>query len=240
MVLTVIAFAIAGMAITFMWIDITSSLVSLTTLTLSFSFIFGSQASGFFASLMFIFVRHPYDVGDKVVVNGTTSYVHRIQLGHTVFRSWDEYMTYIPNNVLAGQAIKNITRSKPMYHEVVLTVDVKTEEDKFEQLRAMIGDFLEEEKQSFMGPFDFVYNQIRDSNGLEIVIWAQDRANFFVSDQYKHRSMLMAMLKNAMHTLDIRYFNVASPIVHMGKSPNNMAFGNEIYSAQREEQKKFN
>lgn len=42
--------------------------LSINTLILGASFLFGSAASSYFEGLLLIFVRRPYDIGDKVSI----------------------------------------------------------------------------------------------------------------------------------------------------------------------------
>lgn len=55
------------------------------TTLLSLSFIFAVTCQEFLGSCIFLFVKHPYDVGDRVVVNDVQLIVERISLLYTVF-----------------------------------------------------------------------------------------------------------------------------------------------------------
>ena len=61
-------FFVTIIAITILGIDIWSVFLSINTLILGASFLFGSAASLYFEGLLLIFVRRPYDIGDKVRV----------------------------------------------------------------------------------------------------------------------------------------------------------------------------
>merc|ERR1712000_483526 len=50
------------------------------TTLLSLSFIFAVTCQEFLGSCIFLFVKHPYDVGDRVVINDTQLIVERISL----------------------------------------------------------------------------------------------------------------------------------------------------------------
>lgn len=55
------------------------------TALLSISFVFAVTTQEFLGSCIFLFVKHPYDVGDRVEVGGTQMLVDRISLLYTVF-----------------------------------------------------------------------------------------------------------------------------------------------------------
>jgi small-conductance mechanosensitive channel len=63
-------FFVTIIAITILGIDIWSVFLSINTLILGASFLFGSAASNYFEGLLLIFVRRPYDIGDKVSLQG--------------------------------------------------------------------------------------------------------------------------------------------------------------------------
>jgi small-conductance mechanosensitive channel len=53
------------------------------------AFIFGDSLKTIFNCALFVFVTHPYDVGDRVIIGTTipdTLFVHKINFYTTVFR----------------------------------------------------------------------------------------------------------------------------------------------------------
>ena len=59
------------------------------TALLSLSFIFAVTTQEFLGSCIFLFVKHPYDVGDRVEINSTKMIVDRISLLYTVLTRID-------------------------------------------------------------------------------------------------------------------------------------------------------
>lgn len=66
-----------------------SVLTTAGTAVLSVSFAFAVTAQEFLGSCIFIFVKHPYDVGDRVDLNGNHLVVETISLLYTVFHNID-------------------------------------------------------------------------------------------------------------------------------------------------------
>lgn len=54
-------------------------------------------------SIIFLFVKHPFDVGDRVVVQGHVYTVKEIRLLSTIFLDSNGTLVQAPNLVLNGQ-----------------------------------------------------------------------------------------------------------------------------------------
>ena len=59
--------------------SIGSILLSFTTLFLAMAFSFGTIALHAVMSFIFLFIRHPYDIGDRVIIQGFISYGAYVQ-----------------------------------------------------------------------------------------------------------------------------------------------------------------
>lgn len=83
-----------------------TTLATAGTTLLSLSFVFSVTAQEFLGSCIFIFVKHPYDVGDRVDLGTDKLIVDHISLLFTVFRRVAGTdigrLVQIPNNVLNG------------------------------------------------------------------------------------------------------------------------------------------
>lgn len=85
-----------------------------TIIALVFAVIYGGvnylmqeSLRGLYESLSFIFVVHPFDVGDWVIIQGETLLVDKIELFSTIFRKGDGTAVYMANPVLAKLNIYN-------------------------------------------------------------------------------------------------------------------------------------
>jgi small-conductance mechanosensitive channel len=61
-------------------VNITSSLTSVYSLGIGASFIFKSAASSAFDSIMFLFVTHPFDTGDRCFIDNEVMVVKKMTL----------------------------------------------------------------------------------------------------------------------------------------------------------------
>ncbi|KAJ3217059.1 hypothetical protein HK099_005615 [Clydaea vesicula] len=77
-------------------------------------FALGGSIKNLFESMIFLFITHPYDVGDKVEIEGEEFFVKEFWLNTTVFIAINGTEIYSPNFILASMnKIRNIRRSGP-------------------------------------------------------------------------------------------------------------------------------
>ncbi|KAI3812135.1 hypothetical protein L1987_16841 [Smallanthus sonchifolius] len=78
------------------------------------AFIFGNTCKTIFEAIIFLFVMHPFDVGDRCVIDGVQLIVEEMNILTTVFLKWDNEKVYFPNITLSTRAISNHYRSPDM------------------------------------------------------------------------------------------------------------------------------
>ena len=64
------------------------------------SWLIGASMQEVLASIIFLFIKHPYDVGDRVQINKEFYIVQEINLLSTVFMDSSSAYVQAPNNVL--------------------------------------------------------------------------------------------------------------------------------------------
>lgn len=65
------------------------------------TFIFGNSAKNMFEGIIFMFVTHPFDVGDRLLIDGNNLIVKELGILYTIFQKWDGQVIYTPNSVLS-------------------------------------------------------------------------------------------------------------------------------------------
>ncbi|MFS7991260.1 putative mechanosensitive ion channel MscS, LSM domain superfamily [Helianthus anomalus] len=101
-------------------------------------FMFGTSAKTAFEAIIFVFVMHPFDVGDRCVVDGVQVVVEEVNILTTVFLRYDNEKIYYPNSILATKAISNFNRSPEMSDSVEFDLDVSTSVENILALKAKI------------------------------------------------------------------------------------------------------
>ncbi|XP_039004922.1 mechanosensitive ion channel protein 10-like isoform X2 [Hibiscus syriacus] len=90
------------------------------------AFMFGNTCKTIFEAIIFVFVMHPFDVGDRCVVDGVQLLVEEMNILTTVFLKLDNEKVYYPNSVLASKPISNYYRSPDMGDTIEFSIDFMT------------------------------------------------------------------------------------------------------------------
>jgi hypothetical protein len=108
--------------------------------------VFAVTAQEFLGSCIFLFVKHPYDVGDRVDITGPTAQsmvVEEISLLYTIFKRIDNMkLVQVPNIVLNSLWIENVTRSKTMLEQLEVFISFDTSLEDIELLRTEMENFV--------------------------------------------------------------------------------------------------
>lgn len=62
--------------------------------------------------MLFLFVIHPYDVGDMLLMDLEMMRVKKISLLYTELLRWNGERVFVPNPALSSAKLTNLTRSK--------------------------------------------------------------------------------------------------------------------------------
>ena len=104
-----------------------------------------------------MFVKHPYDIGDRVELNDRQLTVEHISLLFTVFRQiQSNQLVQIPNIVLNTLWVENVSRSKAMKEQFSIFVDFTTSFEDIQLLKAEMSKFLidKENNRDFFSDVD--------------------------------------------------------------------------------------
>ena len=121
------------------------------TRVLTFLMIPASRAlKTFFSAITYIFTTHPYDVGDRVTVQGVHFFVQHVGLLFTKFRRSDGAVLYYPNYLLATLAVNNIKRAPRQSIKFELVFDSESASpQKIGLLRQKIQEALNKARRDF-------------------------------------------------------------------------------------------
>ncbi|RDL39409.1 uncharacterized protein BP5553_03749 [Venustampulla echinocandica] len=123
-----------------------TTLATAGTAILSLSFVFAATTQEFLGSCIFLFVKHPFDVGDRVDITGPEKeylVVEQISLLYTLFKRIDNMkMVQVPNIVLNNLWIENITRSNAMKEQLDMAISFDTSLEDLALLRSEMEAFV--------------------------------------------------------------------------------------------------
>ncbi|XP_056166960.1 mechanosensitive ion channel protein 10-like [Syzygium oleosum] len=184
----------------------TQVLVFISSQLLLVAFMFGNSVKTVFEAIIFVFVMHPFDVGDRCVIDGVQMAVEEMNILTTVFVRNDGEMIFYPNSVLSTKPISNFYRSPNMSDSVEFTVDFSTSPDSITALRDEVKRYLEERPNYWKKDHSIVVKEIEDMSKLKMALYVTHTINFQnPGDRNSRRSELLWELKRIFEKHGIRY-----------------------------------
>ncbi|XP_011019370.1 PREDICTED: mechanosensitive ion channel protein 10 [Populus euphratica] len=190
-----------------MEIATTKVLVFLSSQLVAAAFMFGSTCKTIFEAIIFVFVMHPFDVGDRCVVDGIPMLVEEMNILNTVFLKLDNEKIYYPNSVLATKPISNYFRSPDMGDSVEFAIDFATPVEKIGFLKDKIKKYLEKTPQHWHPIHNVVVKEIENVNKLKMALYCTHTMNFQeYGEKNKRKSELVIEIKKIFEELNIKYY----------------------------------
>jgi small-conductance mechanosensitive channel len=132
-------------------------LTSAGSAILALSWLFSATAQEFLQSVIFVFVKHPFDVGDRVTIYGNAGdaglgddyFVKEITLLYTEFKKMQGHVVQAPNSYLNGLFILNQRRSGALAEAVPIIIKYGTSIEQLDGLRQRLLEFVRSEKRDF-------------------------------------------------------------------------------------------
>ncbi|KAL8992997.1 MAG: hypothetical protein Q9188_007447 [Gyalolechia gomerana] len=185
----------------------TTTLATAGTALLSLSFVFATTAQEVLGSCIFIFVKHPYDVLDRVDIGDEQLVVEHISLLFTVFKKVNTgKMTQTPNVVLNTQWIQNVSRSNAMKEQLLLYIHFDTTLEDIQLLKNEIQKFVRDKDNSrdFQPDVDVEVTGIAEMNKLELKVEIRHKSNWANETvRAARRSKFMCALVLALRKIPI-------------------------------------
>ncbi|XP_077236314.1 mechanosensitive channel of small conductance-like 10 [Tasmannia lanceolata] len=184
----------------------TKVLVFISSQLLLVGFMFGNTCKMIFEAIIFVFVMHPFDVGDRCVIDGVQMIVEEMNILTTVFLKYDNEKIYYPNAVLATKPISNFYRSPDMRESVEFSVDVKTSMETIKALKERINRYIESKPQHWHPNHSVVVKEIEDVNKMKMALSVLHTMNHQnMGEKTSRRSELVFQLKKIFEELAIKY-----------------------------------
>ncbi|RLN12019.1 hypothetical protein C2845_PM09G05710 [Panicum miliaceum] len=209
-----------------MGIATTKIIVVISSQLLVVVFIFGNACKTVFEALIFVFIMHPFDVGDRCVIDGTQMTVEEMNILTTVFLKNDNEKVYYPNSVLSTKAISNFYRSPNMYDTIDFAIDVSTSIESIGALKSKIKGYLESKPTHWHPVYTVNLKDILDVNKINMSLSVQHTMNFQnIREKNIRRSELVMELKKIFEEMSIRYHLLPQKVElsYVGPNPLPMA-----------------
>lgn len=206
-IIIVISLLVLGVATTKVLFVITSQLLLV-------GFMFQNTCKTIFESIIFVFVMHPFDVGDRCVIDGVHMFVEEMNILSTVFLRFDNEKIYYPNSVLLTKPISNFRRSPDMSDTVDFTIDVSTSFDNITALRKAMQIYIESKPKHWSPKHSLVVKEIENVDKMKMSLCVQHTMNHQnFPERNSRRSDLILELKRVFENLGIKYHLLPQEVV---------------------------
>ena len=172
----------------------------------SFQELFGDSLKRFCEAIIYIVTCHPYDVGDRVSIDGVDFFVHKIGLVSTTFKRFDGFMVWFPNYSLSKKALCNIRRTGMQGQRLEIHVDASVPMERLQKLSATIREFIKNDTKDFEAVAASFFDFQLDKNYTAIVFILKHRFNFQDGVQRAERqNRFLLFLKGEVAKMGIDY-----------------------------------
>lgn len=182
-----------------------SQLIFQTQIVAIFYFFFGDLAGRFFTSVIFVFLTHPFDSGDNVMIDNKPYTVRKIGLWYSSLYGAGRRLVYQRNYDLSRSTIINVNRSGSQSEEFETALSSATTNAQLVALEERINKFLATNRRDYEG-FAFVKNlKLVNKDAFTITMEYRHKSNFVDSALRNRRNVLfMNYFKDSLTMLDIK------------------------------------
>ncbi|TBU06766.1 mechanosensitive ion channel protein [Hamiltosporidium magnivora] len=196
----------------------TETVISVLSAMFGTGFVFQSSVKNAIDSLIFLFCIHPFDIGDRVIIELDkileNLVVTELNVFSTVFHRWDGTLIYVPNSVLCEKSISNIRRSGVIAETHLVTISYDTPEHKIKNFKSIIRNFLRLNQDNYNEYFMLNFDTLENTNKLNLKVYMQYKSNYQNYEVYlTRRSKFIALIVNALRYLKIEYKLPRQPVL---------------------------
>lgn len=192
------------------------SLTTFYTLAIGASFIFKESAQNVFDSIIFLLVTHPFDTGDRIVVDDAVMTVRKMSLLSSEFILWDNTQIFISNSLLSQMFITNLRRSGFQWESVTMQVAFDSPLESLDAVQADLIHWLQTEPERMFEPSTAIVPQTIDfQRSITVTIGMTHRDNWQDwGGRWVRRNAFFAAVCYYMKKHGIKYLNSNQPIIY--------------------------
>lgn len=197
-------------------VNVGTQLTPLWSAFIAASFIFGNSARNTFESILFVFVTHPFDTGDRILVEDDDWVVTNVGILVSTFRDLDGSVVYVRNTILSAKCIINCRRTGRTSETFNVQVSYHTPSRKLQELR----DYMVEWNNKYPKLYtkDACGANIISFEKLDLItitFFFQHTKNWQdAGGRWLRHNNFMLELKDQLHRLDITYKKPEQPVVY--------------------------
>jgi small-conductance mechanosensitive channel len=168
----------------------------------------GDVLKSLVVSAIYVVNTHPFDVGDRVTIDGAHFFVRRVGLVSTCLDRVDGMKVYFSNYRLANLTIGNIRRITGQCSRLELTFDVDTPIAKVSVLRHRLGEFVKVQNRDFLD-VQSIAVEMSDCEFVKLVIVLKHRDSQQNGSAWRMRnSKFLEQVKGICEELGINRVNL--------------------------------
>ncbi|CAM0944679.1 unnamed protein product [Alopecurus aequalis] len=202
---------VVGLIVSALWLLIleiatTHFFVFISSQLLVAVFVFGNTMKTIFEAIIFLFVMHPFDVGDRCEIEEVQVVVEEMNIMTTVFLRYDNLKIYYPNSVLATKPIFNFYRSPDMGEGIDFSIHVATPVEKLAIMKERILRYIDSKKEHWYPGAMVVLRDVDDTNKLKVSIWLRHTLNWQdMGMRFVRRELVLQEMIKVLRDLEIEY-----------------------------------
>ncbi|KAM3421824.1 putative MscS family protein C2C4.17c [Cercospora zeina] len=210
MLCTIVLVAVVFIFIAFLNTNFVTTLATTGTALLSLSFVFSVTAQEILGSCIFLFVKHPFDVGDRIDIKDEAFVVEHISLLYTVFkRAYGPktgQLCQYPNVMLNSLSLDNVSRSTAQTEHITLDIAFDTSFDDIQILKNELTKFVtdKENNRDFQPDVEVEVLGTSDMSKLQLKVEIRHKSNWSNETlRAARRSKFMCALVAALRVVPI-------------------------------------
>ncbi|PNH11269.1 Mechanosensitive ion channel protein 10 [Tetrabaena socialis] len=191
----------------FSYVNVRELWLTFSSVTLAFVFVFGNSIRSIYEAVLYLFVVHPYDVGDWLLLaNGDMVKVEEIALLFCTFLKGDGRRLYYPNPKLMQEPIINVSRSDTYWDSVALLVDLGTPGSTLEAVEVRLKRWLADNPKQFTGSAGVQARTLANPAKLQLTAaWEYNHTGEEGGRTGRWRSKVVLVLAAALESCNVAY-----------------------------------
>ncbi|PSS12131.1 Mechanosensitive ion channel protein [Actinidia chinensis var. chinensis] len=179
-------------------------LLFISSQIVAMAFVFGSTCKTVFEAVIFLFVMHPFDVGDRCEIDGMI--VEQMNILTTVFLRFNNQKICCPNSTLSTKPIGNYHCSPDMGDSIDFCVHIATLAEKIALTRQRIISYIESKKDHWYASPSVVLMNLEELNKIKMSVWLRHRINHQgMGKKLNPRALVVEEMVKIFKALDIEY-----------------------------------
>jgi small-conductance mechanosensitive channel len=183
-------------------VNVMETYLGLSSLVLAFSFVFGNSIRTMFENVIFLFVVHPFDIGDTIFFEDNYHKVEEINLHFTCFNRADNARVWYPNQKLVQNSFINLNYSGNRGEPITILIDIDTPASALEKIEKALKHVVDENPKEFGGYPSVGLRQATDPLKVTLYIWFE----------FSHNGIDLGRCRQARTKVHLAVFDVINKL----------------------------